>query len=271
MSDSEFPTTAPGESPARPKREGDTAAASTTEPAKKTRTRKPAAKKRAASPKKPAGAAEPSQHPALSAPTPAPESRPHTEAPQTPRPPVSAAPVSHSESPVSSPPSPETSSAPPSGASQGHHPHQGRQNGGGDQPFERRDRKKRFRKNRKERWKEQREQRDRERERDYSVLENSPPVECAGLTEISPKGFGFLRQKERNYQQHPDDVFITPEVVRVHGLRDGLLVRCLAKQGVRGPQLTELLEINGRAPETYHNLPYFEELTAINPNKRLAL
>jgi transcription termination factor Rho len=41
--------------------------------------------------------------------------------------------------------------------------------------------------------------------------------------------------------------------------------------GPRGPQLTELLEINGKNPEAYHNLPYFEELTAINPNKRLAL
>jgi len=45
----------------------------------------------------------------------------------------------------------------------------------------------------------------------------------------------------------------------------------MSQQGNRGPQLTELLEINGGPPEEYHNLPYVEELTAINPNKRYAL
>ncbi len=144
------------------------------------------------------------------------------------------------------------------------------QRSGGDYSSEhdRRDNRKRFRKSRKERRKEQR---DREREREATLLDNAPAVEVEGLTEISPKGFGFLRQRNRGYQQHPDDVFITPEVVRIHGLRDGLLIKCLAKQGARGPQLTELLSINGKNPEAYHNLPYFEELTAINPNKRLAL
>lgn len=133
---------------------------------------------------------------------------------------------------------------------------------------ERRENRRRQRRNRKER---RREQREKEREREAALLEAAPAVEVSGLTEISPKGFGFIRQRDRGYQQHPDDVFITPEVVRIHGLRDGLLIQCEAKTGARGPQLTQILSINGKAPETYHNLPYFEELTAINPNKRLAL
>lgn len=133
---------------------------------------------------------------------------------------------------------------------------------------ERREARKRQRRSRKERRKEQRE---REREREAAMLEAAPSVEVEGLTEISPKGFGFLRLRSRGYQQHPDDVFITPETVRIHGLRDGLLIKCLSKQGARGPQLVEILSINGKEAESYHNLPYFEELTAINPNKRLAL
>ena len=133
---------------------------------------------------------------------------------------------------------------------------------------ERREARKRQRRSRKERRKEQRE---REREREAAMLEAAPAVEVEGLTEISPKGFGFLRLRSRGYQQHPDDVFITPETVRIHGLRDGLLIKCLSKQGARGPQLVEILSINGKEAESYHNLPYFEELTAINPNKRLAL
>jgi len=115
------------------------------------------------------------------------------------------------------------------------------------------------------------ERKEKERAREAAALEASPAIESEGIVEISPKGFGFLREKIRGFQQSPKDVFITPEVVRIYGLRDGLMVRCLSKQGVRGPQLIELLTINDRPPEECAKLPYFEELTAINPNKKLTL
>ncbi|HRQ88089.1 MAG TPA: transcription termination factor Rho, partial [Bacteroidia bacterium] len=115
------------------------------------------------------------------------------------------------------------------------------------------------------------ERKEKERARELAALEASPAVESEGIVEISPKGFGFLRERIRGFQQSPKDVFITPEVVRIYGLRDGLMVRCVSKQGVRGPQLIELLAINGRPPEESTRLPYFEELTAVNPNKKLTL
>lgn len=124
------------------------------------------------------------------------------------------------------------------------------------------------RKTRKQRYLERKEK---ERAREAAALEAAPPVESEGIVEISSKGFGFLREKKRGFQQSPKDVFITPEVVRTFALRDGLMVKCVSKQGVRGPQLIELLQINGRDPQDYVNLPYFEELTAINPNKKLTL
>lgn len=124
------------------------------------------------------------------------------------------------------------------------------------------------RKTRKQRYLERKEK---ERAREAAALEASPAVESEGIVEISSKGFGFLREKKRGFQQSPKDVFITPEVVRNFGLRDGLMVKCVSKQGVRGPQLIELLQINGSEPQDYVNLPYFEELTAINPDKKLTL
>ena len=124
------------------------------------------------------------------------------------------------------------------------------------------------RKTRKQRYLERKEK---ERAREAAALEAAPAIESEGIVEISPKGFGFLREKGRNFQQSPKDVFITPEVVRIFGLRDGLMVKCVSKQGLRGPQLIELLEINGHPPDEYQNLPYFEELTAINPDKKLTL
>ncbi|MDF1659232.1 MAG: transcription termination factor Rho [Verrucomicrobiales bacterium] len=124
------------------------------------------------------------------------------------------------------------------------------------------------RKTRKQRYLERKEK---ERAREAAALEAAPPVESEGIVEISSKGFGFLREKKRGFQQSPKDVFITPEVVRNFALRDGLMVKCISKQGVRGPQLIELLKINDREPQDYINLPYFEELTAINPDKKLTL
>lgn len=115
------------------------------------------------------------------------------------------------------------------------------------------------------------ERKEKERARELAALEASPAITSEGIVEISPKGFGFLRERVRGFQQSPKDVFITPEVVRVFGLRDGHMVRCVSKMGVRGPQLIEILAINDRPPEECARQPYFEELTAINPNKKLTL
>ena len=50
------------------------------------------------------------------------------------------------------------------------------------------------------------------------------PLFGEGLIEVSGKGFGFLRDPKRNYVQSPQDIFVTPEVVRKHSLRDGLWI-----------------------------------------------
>ena len=102
-------------------------------------------------------------------------------------------------------------------------------------------------------------------------IDPGPPVPCEGIIEISPKGFGFLRQREESFIPDPDDVFVTPELVSDFSLRDGVWISGTSQQGHRGPQLTEIKAINGGEPEAYRDLPYFEELTAINPDKRLTL
>jgi len=64
---------------------------------------------------------------------------------------------------------------------------------------------------------------------------------------------------------------VTPEVVRKHALRDGLWIKGEIRRGSRGPQLFKLTQINGEDPESYRNLPVFEELTSINPLERIRL
>ena len=99
----------------------------------------------------------------------------------------------------------------------------------------------------------------------------APPVFGEGIIEVSGKGFGFLRDPKRNFVQNPQDIFVTPEVVRRFSLRDGMWIKGEIRRGNRGPQLFRLTEVNGGDPEKARNLPTFDELTVISPNQRIKL
>ncbi len=97
-----------------------------------------------------------------------------------------------------------------------------------------------------------------------------PPEPAEGVLELNPKGHGFLRMRERMYAQHPLDAFVHADTIRQIGLREGMLIKGIAQKGPRGLQITSISEVNGRVPESVRDLPLFEELKAINPNKRLS-
>src|SRR5439155_6948760 len=108
------------------------------------------------------------------------------------------------------------------------------------------------------------------------AVENGEQVQAEpefgeGIIEISGKGFGFLRDPKRNFVQTPQDIFVTPEIVRRFALRDGMWIYGETRRGSRGPQLIKLVTINGEEPTKYQGLRPFEDLTTINPNKRIKL
>src|SRR5206468_10533073 len=82
-----------------------------------------------------------------------------------------------------------------------------------------------------------------------------------GIIEISGKGFGFLRDPKRNFVQTPQDIFVTPEIVRRFALRDGMWIYGETRRGCSGQQLVKLLRINGDEPTKYQGIRPFEELT----------
>jgi transcription termination factor Rho len=92
-----------------------------------------------------------------------------------------------------------------------------------------------------------------------------------GVIEVSGKGFGFLRDPRRNYVQSPSDVFVSPEMVRRYGLRDGQWVAGQVRRGGRGQQMHEIQSVNGDNPEESRKQPAFDELTVINPNEPLRM
>ncbi len=95
-----------------------------------------------------------------------------------------------------------------------------------------------------------------------------------GTLAILPDGFGFLRSPEYSYLPSPDDVYVSPSQIRRFGLRKGQIVRGL----IRPPKETETYfallrveEVNGRDPALLHDLPTFENLTPLHPDKRIML
>ncbi len=102
------------------------------------------------------------------------------------------------------------------------------------------------------------------------VLLQGPKMATSGMLEMAPKGFGFIRIPDKNFEQARDDVFVTPETIRRHNLRVGQWIRGLYQEGPRGPQLVEVESINDMTPEEAAKLPHFDELKAINPTRRIS-
>lgn len=96
-------------------------------------------------------------------------------------------------------------------------------------------------------------------------------VEAEGYCEIAGKGFGFIRDAKRLFQPHPLDVFVTPEVVKRLGLRDGHWLKVEARKSSRGMQIQKVLSVNDQPPEVAKTWPSFDDLTTINPIERFVL
>lgn len=97
------------------------------------------------------------------------------------------------------------------------------------------------------------------------------PYEVSGLLEMTPKGFGFLRTSETNFEQTTDGVYVSQEIIRKNALRPCQWLEGMAHETNRGIQFCELIAVNGASPEEAKRLPYFDELKAVNPDKRITL
>ncbi len=94
-----------------------------------------------------------------------------------------------------------------------------------------------------------------------------------GYLEISEKGFGFLRSAQSHFAPKPTDIFVTPDTIKKHFLREGSLVRGRTQPPHRGnnPQLREVYEVNGMKFVDYTKAMRFENLTTIDPIAKYTL
>ena len=93
-----------------------------------------------------------------------------------------------------------------------------------------------------------------------------------GVLEVGEKGFGFLRNPARSFQISPNDIYVSPDIIRRFKLRPGLEIEGRAVPPKKGsPQLAEIFKMNGQPPEKWTSLKKFDDLTSLNPNERFFL
>jgi transcription termination factor Rho len=93
-----------------------------------------------------------------------------------------------------------------------------------------------------------------------------------GVLEVGEKGFGFLRNPARSFQISPNDIYVSPDIIRKFRLRAGLEIEGRAVPPKKGsPQLAEIFKINGHPTEKWTSLKKFDDLTSVNPNERYVL
>lgn len=99
-------------------------------------------------------------------------------------------------------------------------------------------------------------------------------VKSAGILEMMPDGYGFLRSSDYNYLTSPDDVYVSPQQVKQYGLRTGDTVRGPVKPPKEGEKYFALLEvekINGLDPRVIRDRVPFDYLTAQFPTEKFTL
>jgi transcription termination factor Rho len=95
-----------------------------------------------------------------------------------------------------------------------------------------------------------------------------------GVLEVLQDGFGFLRSLEANYLPGPDDIYVSPDMIRQFSLRTGDTIEGEIRQPddtERYFALTSVTQINFQDPERARHKIAFENLTPLYPDERLKM
>ena len=99
-------------------------------------------------------------------------------------------------------------------------------------------------------------------------------LECIGVLEILPDGYGFLRSADYNYLPSPDDIYLSAQQIRQWSLRPGDLVEGFIRPPQDGDKyfpFDKITRVNGRTPSEMRDRVPFDHLTPIFPDEKLHL
>jgi transcription termination factor Rho len=106
------------------------------------------------------------------------------------------------------------------------------------------------------------------------LADNDVAIFGTGVLEILGDGFGFLRSPEANYLPGPDDLYVSPQLMRRYAMRTGDTIEGqirAPKDGERYFALTNVKTINFDEPETARHRINFDNLTPLYPESKLKL
>ena len=95
-----------------------------------------------------------------------------------------------------------------------------------------------------------------------------------GVLEVLQDGFGFLRSPEANYLPGPDDIYVSPDMIRKFALRTGDTIEGVIKapeENERYFALVNAFKINFEEPEKARHKIAFDNLTPLYPDERLTM
>ncbi len=99
-------------------------------------------------------------------------------------------------------------------------------------------------------------------------------LECMGVLEIMPDGYGFLRSPDYNYLSSPDDVYVSQQQIKQNGLKTGDVVEGSIRPPREGEKyfpFVQVKSINGRSPEEVRDRVPFDHLTPLFPEEKFTL
>ena len=110
--------------------------------------------------------------------------------------------------------------------------------------------------------------------RPHQEFDFSGILECSGVLEILPDGYGFLRSADYNYLPSPDDIYLSANQIKQWSLRPGDLVEGFIRPPQDGDKyfpFDSITRVNGRTPSEMRDRVPFDHLTPIFPDEKFRL
>ena len=107
-----------------------------------------------------------------------------------------------------------------------------------------------------------------------ALANNEEVIHGGGVIEVLPDGFGFLRSAEENYLPGPDDIYVSPQLLRKYGLKTGDSIEGeiqAPKNGERYFSLGSIESVNFDNPDKLRHRIHFDNLTPLYPQERIKL
>nr|WP_323005375.1 transcription termination factor Rho [Pseudorhodobacter sp.] len=95
-----------------------------------------------------------------------------------------------------------------------------------------------------------------------------------GVLEVVQDGFGFLRSPSANYLPGPDDIYVSPDIIRQFSLRTGDTIEgviAAPRETERYFSMTKVTRINFNDPERARHKVHFDNLTPLYPDERFKM